>query len=135
SLRDLLSGFLRSFLCVPHDPHHQRLMLPCFFHGLASFLFASASSDLIIMGRVSAGSITASMVPFSAAMYGFANLSRNSLASRFLVASASGEFLRSLRCIIVMAASGPRTAISAVGQARLTSARRFLLPMAIYAPP
>src|SRR3712207_3326592 len=110
-------------------------MLPCFFQGLDSFLFARALSACIIMDLVSIGSITTSIIPFSAAIYGFANLSRNSLASFFFVSAALGVFFSSLLCVIVTAASGPRTAISALGQAWLMSARRFLLPMAMYAPP
>src|SRR2546421_11261152 len=112
-----------------------KFMLPCFLNGLESFLFANASSEWIIIGLVSAGSNTASMIPFSAAMYGLANLSRNSLASFFLVVTASRDCFKSLLCIIVMAASGPRTAISAVGHAQFKSVPKFLLPIAIYAPP
>src|SRR4026208_554076 len=94
-----------------------KFMFPCFFHGLDSFLFAIASRARIIIGRVSRGSITRSITPFSAAIYGLANLSRNSFASFFLVATTSADCFKSLLWIIVIAASGPSTAISAVGHA------------------
>ena len=89
--------------------HTYRFIFPCFFHGRPSFLLAKVSKALIIIGLVSIGSITKSMLPFSAAIYGLANLSRNSFASFFLVVTASADCFKSLRCIIVIAASGPRT--------------------------
>src|SRR5215467_5049525 len=115
--------------------HFYRFMFPCFFDGLDSLLVVRALSAAIIMGLVSIGSITISIIPFSAAMYGLANFSRNSLASFFFTEAASADCFKSLLCIIVMAASGPKTAISAVGHAKFTSALRFLLPIAMYAPP
>src|SRR5919201_7143485 len=104
-------------LVIFFDIRYHKLMMPCFFQGLNSFLLARALSACIIMGRVSMGSITTSITPFSAAIYGFANLSRYSLASFFFVSAAFGAFFRSLLCMMVTAASGPRTAISALGHA------------------
>src|SRR5262245_607445 len=106
-------------------------MLPCFLDGLDSLLFAKASSAWIIVGLVSIGSTTASITPFSAAMYGFENLSRNSFCYCLFVLTGSGDCFSFRRCIIVMAASGPRTAISAVGHEQLKSVPKFLLPIAI----
>ncbi len=48
-------------------------MFPCFREGRASRLFLAASSALTSRGRVSWGSMTSSMYPISAALYGFAN--------------------------------------------------------------
>src|SRR5918996_1164785 len=74
-----------------------RLMFPCFLGGLMSLLSARLSRARMIDGLVSIGSITTSIMPFSAAIYGLANLSLNSLASFFLVAIASGDCFRSFR--------------------------------------
>ena len=54
-------------------------IFPCFLGGFLSRLFSSAASAVINLSRVSLGSITASMKPRFAAMYGFANLSRYSI--------------------------------------------------------
>src|ERR671933_155402 len=119
TLKAISPLFAISMLVIFFDiaEHHHRLILPCFFHGLGWFLFESISSALISIGLVSVGSITKSMVPFSAAIYGFANLSRYSFTSCFFLTAASAELFSSLRWMIVIAASGPNTAISAVGHA------------------
>src|SRR5689334_11978575 len=62
-----------------------RLMLPCFLTGLVCLLFCIIFRALTIIILVSIGSITRSIIPFSAAMYGFANFSRYSAASFFLI--------------------------------------------------
>src|SRR5918996_6590350 len=117
TLRAISPLFAISMQVIFFDICYHKLMLPCFFQGLDSFLLARALSACIIMGLVSIGSITTSITPFSAAIYGFANLLRNSLASFFFVSAAFGVFFRSLRCMIVTAVSGPRTAIAAPGHA------------------
>ena len=53
-------------------------IFPCFFGGFLSRLPSSISSAAISRRRVSWGAITASTYPRSAAIYGFANCSRNS---------------------------------------------------------
>jgi hypothetical protein len=50
-------------------------MFPCLRAGIVSRFVPSIRSALIKRGRVSAGSITSSMNPRSAAMYGVANFS------------------------------------------------------------
>src|SRR5918996_107715 len=106
-------------ILVPNfcSPYYYRFMFPCFFHGLDSLLLAKASIARIIIGLVSIGSITKSIIPFSAAIYGLAYFSRYSLASFFFIAIASADPFKSLLCMMVIAASGPSTAISDVGQA------------------
>src|SRR5919106_2618218 len=97
--------------------YYYRFMFPCFFHGLDSLLLTKASIARIIIGLVSIGSITKSILPISAAIYGLAYFSRNSFASFFLMVLASVDCFKSFLCMMVIAASGPSTAISAVGQA------------------
>ena len=48
-------------------------MLPCFLGNCLSRLLTNISRAFIIIGRVSAGSITISIVPCDAATYGLAN--------------------------------------------------------------
>ena len=60
-------------------------MLPCLRTGLDSLLFCNTLRAFTIIILVSIGSITISIIPFSAAMYGFANFSRYSFASFFLI--------------------------------------------------
>src|ERR671918_2913091 len=117
TLRAISPLFAISMLVIFFDICYHKLILPCFFQGLESFLLARALSACIIMGLVSIGSITTSIILFSAAIYGFANLSRNSLASFFFISAALGVFFSSLLCVMVIAASGPRTAILALGHA------------------
>src|SRR5262245_6717371 len=126
--------YLQSEFCLlpwSYFIHLYKFMFPCFFHGCISLLVDNVSRARIIIGLVSIGSITKSIIPFSAAIYGLANFSLYSFARAFLVLAKFSDFLRSRRCIIVIAASGPRTAISAVGHAKFTSALRFLLPIAM----
>ena len=82
-----------------------------------SRLLESISKALINIGRVSAGSITVSIVPCDAATYGLANFSVNSSTSCFFRASGSSEFGNYFLFIIFTAPSEPKTAICAVGQA------------------
>src|SRR5216684_1737252 len=60
------------------EPPFHRGMLPCFFFGFVSRLFSRARRAVMILARVSAGSMTASMYPRSAATKGLAKRSRNS---------------------------------------------------------
>src|SRR3954447_7846784 len=53
-------------------------MLPCFFGGFLSRLFSRFFNAVISLRRVSRGRMTSSTKPRDAAMYGFANFSRNS---------------------------------------------------------
>ena len=71
----------------------------------------------MIFERVCRGSITSSMNPRPAGMYGFANFARYSSISSFRRASGSAAFAISSRYTTFAAASGPATAISAVGHA------------------
>jgi hypothetical protein len=48
--------------------HLYRFIFPCFFHGCVSLLVENVSSARIIIGLVSIGSITKSIIPFSAAI-------------------------------------------------------------------
>jgi hypothetical protein len=72
------------------------------------------------VGRVSRGSITSSIMPFSAAMYTSMILRKSSISSaRF--ASGSSAASTSLRKMISTAPSAPITEISALGQATIRS--------------
>src|SRR5256712_7062356 len=110
-------------------------MLPCFRGGRASLFVFTDSRYLINTSLVSEGSMTSSTYPLPAAMYGLLNFSRYSLTSFLFSATASFALAISLRKIMLIAASGPITAISAEGQARFTSARICFLPRTSYAPP
>ena len=66
------------------------------------------------------------MKPRSAAAYGVENLSRYSLISSCFFDTGSAAFSISLRNTTLTAPSAPITAISAVGHANETSARRCL---------
>ena len=52
-------------------------MFPCFLRGLLTTLFSSILNALINLARVSAGSMTSSINPRSAARYGFAKIQRH----------------------------------------------------------
>src|SRR6478609_8751471 len=101
-----------------------RGMLPCLRAGTASRLVDSMRSALMSRGRVSAGSITSSMNPRSAAAYGVENFSRYSVMSSARRPAGSSDRSISFLNTMLTAPSAPITAISAVGHANDTSARR-----------
>src|SRR5260370_461045 len=68
-----------------------RGMLPCFFLGLVSRLFSRARRAVMMRARVSAGSVTASMYPRSAATNGLAKRSRDSAIFSWRRLSRSGS--------------------------------------------
>ena len=92
-------------------------MFPCFLGILRSLLFAKASKARIRAGRVSAGSITESTVPYDAATERLGNYSVNLSTSCFFNAAGSFAESSSFLFIIRTAASEPSTAICAVGHA------------------
>lgn len=106
-------------------------MLSCFFHGFESFLFLNISSDLQILFLVVLGIITSSIKPLLPAINGFANLSLYSLVFFSIFYLSPISFLK----IISTAPFGPITAISACGQAKLTSPLKCLELITSYAPP
>src|SRR5699024_6053977 len=114
-------------------------MFPCFLVGSVSRLVRSARSARATSRRVSAGRITPSIQPRSAAVYGVANCSSYSASYRARAASTSPPCSvtsrRSPRWRMFTAPCEPITAICAVGQARLMSAPSSLEPITMYAPP
>src|SRR5699024_4844000 len=114
-------------------------MFPCFLVGSVSRLVRRARSARATSRRVSAGRITPSIQPRSAAVYGVANCSSYSASKRVRAASTSppcsATSRRSPRWRMFTAPCEPITAIWAVGQARLMSAPSSLEPITMYAPP
>src|SRR5699024_5649423 len=109
-------------------------MFPCFLVGSVSRLVRSARSACATSRRVSAGRITPSIQPRSAAVYGAANCSSYSASDRARAAPSAAPLcavssLRSPRWGRVAAPGEPITAICAVGQARLMSAASCLEPI------
>src|SRR5690349_715600 len=119
---------------VPRRAGHSG-MLPCFRSGRSTRFRRDASSAVISAGRVRDGAITSSTYPRSAAVNGFANRSRYSSTSSARRVSGSSAASSSLRKTMLTAPSGPITATSAVGQAKLKSAPTCLELMTSYAPP
>src|SRR5262245_37257754 len=102
--------------------HRHSGMLSCFFHGFSSFLSRSIASERQIRLRVECGRITSSMKPRAPATNGLANFWRySSVRSAIFCLSPI-----SARKMISTAPFGPMTAISAEGQAKLTSPRMCL---------
>ena len=100
-------------------------MLPCLRQGFFSCLLRSMARERQTRARVSRGMMTSSMKPRLPAMNGLANFCRYSSVR---AAMAAGSPM-SLRKMISTAPFGPMTAISALGQAKLTSPRRCLEAM------
>src|SRR5205085_326827 len=109
----------------------QRGMFPCLRHGFSSFLSRSITSERQMRLRVSCGRITSSMKPRAPATKG---LAKRALYSASRAASLAGSPLSS-RKMISTAPLAPITAISAFGQAKLTSPRKCLELITSYAPP
>ena len=122
--QDLLEHLLSSLA------HHSG-MLPCLRHGFSIFLSRSMTSERQMRLRVSCGRITSSMKPRAPATKG---LAKRALYSASRAASLAGSPLSS-RKMISTAPLAPITAISALGQAKLTSPRRCLEAITSYAPP
>src|SRR5579875_56269 len=104
---------------VEHLYHLQRGIFPCFLLGLNSDLFSKDSRARTSLGLVCAGSMISSIIPLDAASYGFANFSLYSFISFVLNFSLSSSVASANWSLYIMltAASGPITAISAVGHA------------------
>src|SRR5262249_17682571 len=98
-------------------PAHQSGAVPRLPGGFRSVLVPSIDRAPISFGRVILGSITSSMNPRWAAMYGLANVLRNS--STLFLRSSAGFFAAAISFLyrISTAPSGPITAISAEGYA------------------
>src|SRR6266516_3719777 len=124
-----------SVVGLEHDASSYSGMFPCLRAGTDSRFVESMRSALISRGLVSAGSITSSTKPRSAAAYGVENLSRYSRISSARFCPGSSARSISLLNTMLTAPSAPITAISAVGHANETSARRCLEFMTRYAPP
>src|SRR5205823_3157497 len=122
-LGDLRSGL---GLHLPHAADQLRLdfshtgMLPCLRHGRSIFLSRACSMALTITRRVSAGSMTSSIIAQPAARYGliWARIVSINCAR---VASGLSEASTCLLKMMLTAPSGPMTEISANGQATMVS--------------
>src|SRR5207247_366280 len=110
-------------------------MFPCFLGGSVSRLVRRIRSACTTYRRGYDGGVTESTYPRSGATYGWARVSSYSVASRTRSTSGSSAAPSSRRYRMLTAPCAPITAIWAVGQATLMSARRCLEPMTSYAPP